>query len=163
MPPDPLKLCRHYGLPLTKMLATPLDVYTVWKKKLHIRTPCEEALFCCGVNCALVKQFTPTCFGHSNFSKNTQYRYIYVLDISVLRLFLGAQYRISQIGRIYMSTDVVPHLLCHIFGSFFVIKLSNEWCTALPQFYVWSVRVWLTVEGKKLCVVEYVKMDCFSI
>ena len=24
MPPDPLQLCRHYGLPLTKILATPL-------------------------------------------------------------------------------------------------------------------------------------------
>ena len=26
MPPDPLKLCRHYGLPLTKILATPLTL-----------------------------------------------------------------------------------------------------------------------------------------
>ena len=24
MPPDPLQLCRHYGFPLTKILATPL-------------------------------------------------------------------------------------------------------------------------------------------
>ena len=27
MPPDPLQLYRHYGLPLTKILATPLYIY----------------------------------------------------------------------------------------------------------------------------------------
>ena len=29
MPPDPLQFCRHYGLPLTKILAKPLDVSVV--------------------------------------------------------------------------------------------------------------------------------------
>ena len=29
MPRTPLQLCRHYGLPLTKILATPLSISTV--------------------------------------------------------------------------------------------------------------------------------------
>ena len=31
MHPDPLQLCRHYGLPLTKILATPLSVIYLWR------------------------------------------------------------------------------------------------------------------------------------
>ena len=29
MPPDPLQLCRHYGLSFTKILATPLAVVRI--------------------------------------------------------------------------------------------------------------------------------------
>ena len=35
-PPDPLQLCRHYGLPLSKILATPLQptIYTAYLKHI---------------------------------------------------------------------------------------------------------------------------------
>ena len=37
-PRTPLKLCRHYGLPLTKILATPLDEYSgcIWDARKEV-------------------------------------------------------------------------------------------------------------------------------
>ena len=35
-PPTPLQLCRHYGLPLTKILATPLMRATMFSLKVAI-------------------------------------------------------------------------------------------------------------------------------
>ena len=37
-PRTPLKLCRHFGLPLTKILATPLDEYSgcIWDARKEV-------------------------------------------------------------------------------------------------------------------------------
>ena len=46
MPLDPLKLCRYYGLPLTKILATPLSFATQalsQTQKNVLRWVCDEA------------------------------------------------------------------------------------------------------------------------
>ena len=49
MPPDPLKLCRHYGLPLTKILATPLPgrIYVVIRpgKYIYVFSPGRIYMF----------------------------------------------------------------------------------------------------------------------